>query len=153
MPKLENLNIHYSTTLDINTFISNYDNPKYSLTQQEAMNVIEACQSGNINIITNSFIYCVKQNMIKQTADLQNISTPNLILPFVSGDHSLRYHYEKNTPTNWNKTTSRHNIHTLVNTIHTQIQTQTNQPIFLLTPQKHKIASLMIKDSTINNMF
>lgn len=150
--KLENLNLNFSKVLDIHNFIKNYDDPKYSLTKEEAQAVYDVCQNGDINTLISSFIYCVKKSMHKQYLDIFNINLPheNVILPYVAGDTSFRYHFEKDDNTKWNKTTSRNNVGKIITLTQKQIQTHNNQPVFLQPYQKKRIANGMIKDSVIN---
>jgi hypothetical protein len=150
--KLENLNMNYGKVIDMKTFTKNFNTKKYGLNEKDVENLLYLCKNGTIETITSSIMYYVKESMRKQFEDKFNIplSNDNVMMPYVAGDMSLRYHYEKISDKEWCKTSSNNNIKNLVNLTERQVYEHQKESIILNGYQKRRVVNGMIKESSLD---
>ena len=150
--KLENLNQNYSKVIDMDTFVKNFGTEKYGLKEKDSENLLYICKNGTIETITNSFIFYMKESMKKQYQDTFNVILPSdgVVMPYIAGDMSLRYHFEKVNDKQWCKTSSNTNIKKLVHLAEIQVSDHHKQPIILSGYQKRRLVNSMIKESSID---
>jgi hypothetical protein len=148
--KLDNLNINYSSVIDIDTFMKNYETEIYGLSDKDADNLLYICKNGTVDNIINSFMWYMKDSMRKQ-CEQNNIILPNdkVNLPFIQGDNSMRYYFEKKNEKEWCKTTSTNNIENLVSITEKQVYDKKKESIYLGN-KKRRVINGMIKKSTID---
>jgi hypothetical protein len=146
--KLDNLNMNYSLMIDMNTFITNFESEKYGLSEMDAEKLLDVCKNGYIEDIIDQFFNYLKNSMMKQCEN-NNIIYPigKVKLPFVFGDYSLRYYFEKKNEKEWCKTTSIDNIKKLISIIEKQVYDHTNEHLSLNDYKKRRIINGMLKNS------
>ena len=99
--KIENLNLYCNDTLDIDTFINNFENnKKYHITEEEATSILTNIEKLGIESYKETLFEILKSKYYLQFKDLthnkQETNDDNsVILPFVSSDINLRSYYEK----------------------------------------------------------
>jgi hypothetical protein len=149
--KLDNLNINYGSVIDIDTFIKNYEKEIYGLSEKDAEALLFVSKNGTIENIITSFMGYIKNSMRKQCEN-NNIILVNdkVILPFVLGDHSLRYHYEKKNDKEWCKTEGTENIENLISITEKQVYEHKKEAVYINGTKKRRIVNGMLKKSTVN---
>lgn len=151
--KIDNLNQNYGNVIDIETFIKNFETEKkYGLTEKDSETLLYICKNGTIETITNSFMFYMKESMRKQYQDIFNIPIPidNTVMPYITGDMSFRYHFEKFINKGWCKTTSNNNIKKLLCLTEKQVYEHQKEPIILSGYQKRRVINSIIKESTLD---
>jgi len=150
--KLDNLNINYGSVIDIDTFIKNYETEIYSISEKDAEALLYVSKNGSIENVIASFMGYMKNSMRKQCEN-NNIILVNdkVVLPFVLGDHSLRYHYEKKNDKEWCKTEGTENIENLVSITEKKVYQYRNESVYLNGTKKRRVVNGMLKKSTVNN--
>jgi hypothetical protein len=151
--KIDNLNQNYGNVIDIETFIKNFETEKkYGLTEKDSETLLYICKNGTIETITNSFMFYMKESMRKQYQDIFNVSIPidNTVMPYITGDMSFRYHFEKFIDKGWCKTTSNNNIKKLLCLTEKQVYEHQKEPIILSGYQKRRVINSIIKESTLD---
>ena len=150
--KLENLNMNYGKVIDIETFTKNFETKKYGLDEKDSEHLLYICKNGTIESIISSMMYYMKQSMKKQFEDKFNITlgNDNIMMPYLVGDMSLRYHFEKINDKEWCKTSSNNNIKKLVNLTERQVYDHQKESIILNGYQKRRVVNGMIKESSLD---
>jgi hypothetical protein len=153
--KLEMLNNNFCQVIDMKTFTENFATPKYGLSEKDAENLLEICNNNNssVDAIINSVLYYVNNSMKKQYENEYNIILPKdkIVLPFISSDLSLRYHFEKNDK-EWCKTTSKSNINKIVTLTEKQVFDHKKESIGLNSYKKRRIVNGVLKESLLDNI-
>jgi hypothetical protein len=153
--KLEMLNNNFGNVIDMKTFTENFATPQFGLSERDAENLLEICNNnGNVDAIINSVLYYVNNSMKKQYENKYNIILPKdkVVLPFISGDLSLRYHFEKTHDNEWCKTTSKNNINKLVTLAEKQVFDHKKESIGLNSYTKRRIVNGVLKESLLDNL-
>jgi hypothetical protein len=147
--------MNYGNVIDMETFRKNFGTHKYGLNDKDAENLLYICKNGTIESITSSIMYYMKESMKKQFEDKFNImlSNDNVMMSYVAGDMSLRYHFEKVSDKEWCKTSSNNNLKTLVNLTERQVYVHQKEPIILNGYQKRRVVNGMIKESTLDKEY
>jgi hypothetical protein len=146
--KIQFLNLNFGKVIDINTFIENYKND-YGLTNQQAQTLLENYQSDGINGCITSLVHYLKKSAAQQYKELNGveISTDNVILPFLLSDKSLREHFEKTINGKWDKTTMIDNIKKIVNITNDQVYKYHKQYMAINGSQRKRIINGVLKAS------
>jgi hypothetical protein len=146
--KIQYLNLNFAKVIDINTFIDNYKN-KYGLTNQQAQTLLENYQSDGINGCITSLVHYLKKSAVQQYKELNGIeiTTDNVILPFILSDRSLREHFEKSVNGKWDKTTMIDNIKKIVSITNDQVFKYHNQYMGFNGSQRKRIINGILKSS------
>jgi hypothetical protein len=149
--KLDDLNMNYSLMIDMNTFITNFESEIYGLNETDTEKILDICKNGYIEDIIDQFFNYLKNSMMKQCEN-NNIIYPigKVKLPFVFGDSSLRYYFEKKNENEWCKTTSTDNIKKLVSIIEKQVYEHKNEHIYLNDYKKRRIVNGLLKKTDID---
>ena len=95
--KIEKLNFYCNDTIDMDTFIKNYEtNEKYQLTKEESALLLENIDNSGINSYGNGLASFLKRKYCLQFNDItgKTEEPKNCVLPFVSSDINLRSYYE-----------------------------------------------------------
>ncbi len=152
--KLEMLNNNLGQVIDMKTFTENFATPQYGLSERDAENLLEICNNNSsVDAIINSVLYYVNNSMKKQYENEYNIILPKdkIVLPFISSDLSLRYHFEKNDK-EWCKTTSKSNINKIVTLTEKQVFDHKKESIGLNSYKKRRIVNGVLKESLLDNI-
>ncbi len=151
--KLDMLNNNFSNVIDMKTFTENFATPQYGLSERDADNLLSICNSGSVDAIINSVLYYVNNSMKKQYENKYNIILPKdkIVLPFISSDLSLRYHFEKNDK-EWCKKASKTNINKLVSLTEKQVFDHKKEVIGLNSYTKRRIVNGVLKESLLDNI-
>ena len=146
--KVQFLNLNFGKVIDINTFIENYRND-YGLTNQQTQTLLENYQSDGINGCITSLVHYLKKSAAQQYKELNGveISTDNVILPFLLSDKSLREHFEKTINGKWDKTTMIDNIKRIVNITNDQVYKYHKQYMDINGSQRKRIINGVLKAS------
>ena len=121
---INNLNLNFGNVIDIETFIKNYKNHKYSLTKKQCNTILENYKTSGLTSYISSLDYYLKDSAIRQYKDTLGINIPigDIILPFVLDDKYLREHLEKFIDGNWKKTMDKSHLKILIiDTVECQI--------------------------------
>jgi hypothetical protein len=115
--KIDKLNFYFANTIDIDTFIDNYQNdPKYKLTFEESQILLENTEANGYISFTKDLFYYLKCKYRQQYEDLNNNKIDKndvFVLPFLNYDVNCRNHYEK-TPDDWKIINSDKNIRKII---------------------------------------
>jgi hypothetical protein len=152
--KLDMLNNNFGNVIDMKTFTENFATPQYGLTERDADNLLSICNAGSVDAIINSVLYYVNNSMKKQYENKYNIILPKdkIVLPFISSDLSLRYHFEKTNDKDWCKTTSKSNINKLVTITEKQVFDHKKESIGLNSYTKRRVVNGVLKESLLDNI-
>lgn len=158
--KCENLNRHCSDVLDMDTFIENYKT-KYPLSYHQTKILLENYQMSGIRSYVPGFFSYLQNNYLDQVRELNDRDTstehqryqhnpqPDVILPFVSSDASLRSHFEKSKD-GWKRANNLDKIKKLIIISNDQIYKHHNELIPMTPYESQMIANAILRKSTYN---
>jgi hypothetical protein len=147
--KVEKLNFYCKNTLDIDTFIKNFESDiKYQLTNEEALVLLNNIESNGIKSYGEGLSHYLKRKYCKQYEDItgQKQEINKCILPFVSNDINLRSHYEKSQD-GWILVKSRDKIKQILSISDNQIYNHHNKPIYYNKKGKNPVCNILLKRS------
>jgi hypothetical protein len=147
--KIEKLNFYCKDTLDMDTFIKNYENnEKYQLTKDESALILENIERSGINSYGNGLANFIKRKYCLQFNDLtgKKEEPKDCVLPFVSSDINLRSYYEK-SPDGWMLVNSNDKIIKLLNLSDEQIYNHHNKLILYSKKGKKPICNILLRKS------
>lgn len=97
MTKKEHMNHYFGKTLDMDTFIKNFQT-KYPLTHEETRVLAENFDQSGIKSYAPGLLCYLKRNYIQQVKDITGEEIDeddDVVMPFVASDSALRNHLEK----------------------------------------------------------
>jgi hypothetical protein len=147
--KIEKLNFYCNDTIDMDTFIKNYEtNEKYQLTKEESALLLENIDNSGINSYGNGLASFLKRKYCLQFNDItgKTEEPKNCVLPFVSSDINLRSYYEK-APDGWMLVSSNDNIMKLLNISDEQIFNHHSKPVYYPKKGKKPICNILLRKS------
>ena len=146
--KIQYLNLNFRNVIDMNTFLTNYNN-SYGLTSDQAKTLLENSENDGITACINGIIYYLKKSAVKQYKDIkgEDIAMENIILPFLLSDRCVRDHFEKSSDNKWDKTTMIDNINKIVSITNNQVFKHHNKYMNFNSKQKKRIINGLLKQS------